>query len=413
MRPENDQNVLSFRMEHITPHAVHHWGQLRRRLMKRVSVILPVHDARAYLAVALASLLEQTHADIHVIAIDDGSSDGSSDILNAAADLDARVTVIRRENRGLVATLNEGLALADSDYIARMDADDIAYPDRLEAQLRAFELDPELGLLGTNFTTLFAPTRVSPAAPSQLRRPGERGIFGRFCTCLRHPTIMLCRPRIGVDDLRYDPAYHHAEDFDLFRRIARRSAIAETPEAHLAYRLHGGSVSAKRLRQMCQTHLKILEENLAFHYPSAAGTGMERIASEPDEESVDGAAQMIRRLKSLLPLQPEAERHPFSVGLTTTVHFIFALLCRGRAYDLAHRFVEQSEGHHWIRRRERAILQTPAAHLGMTVSGWQVDLQRILESRPLSVSVPGHGEITRRAHRIEVAARQGRSHYAA
>jgi glycosyltransferase involved in cell wall biosynthesis len=381
--------------------------------MTRVSVILPVHDARAYLALALASLLEQSHRDIHVIAIDDGSTDGSSDILDAAANHDARVTVIRRENRGLVATLNEGLARADTDYIARMDADDIAYPNRLAEQLRAFELDPALGLLGTNFTTLFTATRIAPAAPPQLRGPGERGIFGRFCTSLRHPTVMVRRTRIGAEDLHYDPAYIHAEDFDLFRRVARTSAIAETAAPHLAYRIHGGSVSAKRLKQMCQTHLKILEENLAFHYPSAAGTGMERIAFAPDADSVDAAAEMIRRLKALLPLQPDTEKHAFSVGVTTTVHFIFALLCRGRGYGLAHRFVEQAGGHQWIRRRERAILPTSAAHVGMTLSGWQVDLQRLLGSSPLSRAVPGYGEIARRARRIEEAAGLGRSRHAA
>jgi hypothetical protein len=381
--------------------------------MTRVSVILPVHNAGPYLATALASLLVQTHRDIRIIAIDDGSTDGSAATLRAAQSVDPRVVLVSRENRGLVATLNEGLGLADTDLVARMDADDIAYPERIARQVEAFAADTRLGVLGTNFVNLYTPTRVTAAAPPQLTGPGERAILGRFCTCLRHPTVMFRRSRIAGDALHFDPRYPHAEDFDLFRRLADTTPLAELPAPLLAYRLHPDSVSVTRMAAMCGTHLRILGENLAQHYPTAAVPGIERLAAQPDTDNVDAAAQMIRRLDALLPAQPAHERAAFETGLVTTVHFIFALLCRQRAYDLAHRFIEGARCHRLIRRRERAILPTPVAHVGMTVSEWQVGLQRRLGSRLLSEALPGFTEIAEQARAIGAAAGRQRSHHAA
>lgn len=380
--------------------------------MTRISVILPVYNAHPYLSVCLGSLLVQTQRDIRVIAIDDGSTDGSDRTLAAAAEVDARVCVVSRENRGLIATLNEGLGLADSDMVARMDADDIAFPDRFAAQLEAFAARRDLGVLGTNFTTIFAPARMAPAAAPMLTAPGERAILGRFCTPLRHPTVMFRRASLGAEDLVYDPAYPDAEDFDLFRRLARRSAIAETGTPHLAYRLHAGSVSATRVSQMVQTHLRILEENLTRYYPQAAGTGIERIGVLADGAAVDAAADLIRRLDGLALRQPDAERAAFETGVSTTVHFLFALLCRVGEYGLAHDFIDRADRWRSIRRRERAVLQTRLAPAGMAMSEWLVDLQRWRNSRLLAQDLPGYAEIMAKARMIERVAGQTQARHA-
>ena len=96
-----------------------------------VSVVLPIYNAGPYLAAALGSILRQDYERLEVIAIDDGSTDNSLEILERYRRADNRVSVISRENRGLVATLNEGLRLAQGELVARMDADDVAYPWRL------------------------------------------------------------------------------------------------------------------------------------------------------------------------------------------------------------------------------------------------------------------------------------------
>jgi len=381
--------------------------------MTKISVILPIYNAGPHLSLSIASLLKQTHRDLRIIAIDDGSTDGSGRILEAAATLDSRVTPIFRENRGLIETLNEGIAQADTDIIARMDADDIAFPTRFAAQLAAFETAPKLGLLGTNFNTLFTDTRLLPAAAPILTNPGERAVLGRFCTSLRHPTAMFRRSSLGAADLRYDARYPHAEDFDLFRRLALSTDIAELPGSQLAYRLHSGSVSITRIQHMCATHLRILEESLERHYPSAATGGLQALVEMIDADTVDAAAEMIRNLDALAPSQPENERAAFVVGVDTTLYFIFALICRARAYPLAYRFIDQAHRWHSIRRRERAALSSPAAHLGMTLSQWQVDMQRLLDSRPLTHVLPGYAQISECAREIELAANLDGHRYAA
>src|SRR5688572_15803312 len=100
-----------------------------------VSVIMPVYNTERFVAETTESVLAQTFRDFEFIVIDDGSTDRSREILENLAKRDARVRVISRANKGLVATLNEGLTLARSPLIARMDADDLCDPRRFELQV--------------------------------------------------------------------------------------------------------------------------------------------------------------------------------------------------------------------------------------------------------------------------------------
>ena len=115
----------------------------------RVSVLLPVRDAAPWLAASLASLTRQTVRDHEVIAIDDGSTDGSGEILERAARRDPRLVVRHTEPRGLPAALNLALSLARAPWIARHDADDLSHRDRLACQLARVAQDPRVDVLGT------------------------------------------------------------------------------------------------------------------------------------------------------------------------------------------------------------------------------------------------------------------------
>lgn len=378
--------------------------------MPKVSILLPVYNAERYLAVALASLLVQTHRAIEVIAIDDGSKDGSRRILDAAAAKDPRVSVVSRDNRGLIATLNEGLALADSDFVARMDADDIAYPDRIAAQLACFEGDSALGLLGTNFDTILTSGRVEPAPKPSLTRSGERAVFGRFVTPLRHPTVMFRRTRLASAQLVYDPAYPCAEDFDLFRRLAEHSRIAETPAAHLAYRLHGGSVSARHMGRMVSSHLAILAENMRRYYPKASVAGLEALGDQVSAGAVEAAADLISSLDAMAHTQPDAERHAFVAGVTTSFYFLYAHICRSGRYDLARRFVDRAQRWHSVRRRERLLLaaeKTVAVGPAFALFEQGIQLRRTMRSSSLGRTVPDIRGIGELAQRIEQDAKSG------
>jgi len=115
-----------------------------------VSVVLPVFNAEDFLCTALDSILEQDQADFELIAINDGSTDRSRALLEERQRHDPRVRLVSRANRGLVASLNEGIALARGRYIARMDADDIALPQRLRLQAAYLDQHPSCVCVGSD-----------------------------------------------------------------------------------------------------------------------------------------------------------------------------------------------------------------------------------------------------------------------
>src|SRR5688500_4258827 len=109
----------------------------RQLIMPTVSVIMPVYNTERFVAETTESVLAQTFSDFEFLIIDDGSTDGSKAILEGFARRDPRVRVVSRANKGLVATLNEGLALATAPLVARMDADDLCDPTRFKKQVKA------------------------------------------------------------------------------------------------------------------------------------------------------------------------------------------------------------------------------------------------------------------------------------
>jgi len=125
---------------------------MRPRLPKApplVSVLLPIYNTEKYLTESLTSLLEQTYSNLEIIAIDDASTDGSFEILQAFATQNPQVRAFKNEsNLGICRTLNHALTLAQGDYIARMDADDIAMEDRIRLQVEFLESNPDCSLVG-------------------------------------------------------------------------------------------------------------------------------------------------------------------------------------------------------------------------------------------------------------------------
>lgn len=208
-----------------------------------MSVVLPVHDGERYLAASIESILRQTFRELELIVIDDGSTDGSARI--AAEFDDPRVVLVRNEtNLGLVATLNRGLGLARGDLVARMDADDVADPRRIEAQVARFLRDPDIVALGTGIRYIDADGRVCRVPRRQVQGPVRLRWRLLRGTYLYHPTLMICRSRAGVD-AHYSPEFVHAEDYELLLRLSRRHDLDNLPERLLAQRVHAGSVSSR------------------------------------------------------------------------------------------------------------------------------------------------------------------------
>jgi len=115
----------------------------------RVSVVMPVYNGEKWLAYAIDSILHQSLADFELIAVDDGSTDGSRKLLDDAARRDSRIRTADQPHLGVAAALNRGIALARSQVIARMDADDLSHPDRLQKQLAFLDKHPRVAALGS------------------------------------------------------------------------------------------------------------------------------------------------------------------------------------------------------------------------------------------------------------------------
>src|SRR6266480_6486765 len=114
-----------------------------------ISVVMPVYNSAGVVAEAVESILQQTFRDFEFIIVDDGSTDDTGEILHEYAQLDKRIRLYSQENSGLIEALNRYCRVAAGKYIARMDADDISLPARLEKQFRFMETHPEVGVLGT------------------------------------------------------------------------------------------------------------------------------------------------------------------------------------------------------------------------------------------------------------------------
>lgn len=215
----------------------------------QLSVIIPVHNGGVYLRQALESVLAQVAIPIEVIVLDDGSDDGSADILRSMATVDQRLRYVSRENRGLVVSLNELLGLARADIIARMDADDICMAGRFERQLDFLQSNPEVVCVGGQVELIDNASRVlgvmgQPLAHEVIDRNHMKGH-----TSICHPAAMYraeAVKRVGG----YDIQYHTAQDLDLWLRLAEVGRLANIPEIVIRYRIHSGSASEiKRTEQ--------------------------------------------------------------------------------------------------------------------------------------------------------------------
>ncbi len=202
-----------------------------------VSVLMPVYNAERYVAEAVESILAQTFGDFELLIIDDGSTDRSRALLGRYAARDGRIRLVSRPNKGLVATLNEGLGLARGELIARMDADDVAMPERLALQVAFLREHPEVVCLGGAVRVIDAAGRIllvdrPPLDDATLQ---EIALTGR--PPLIHPVFMMRRGDLAAVG-GYDEDMKQAEDLDILLRLGERGKLAALPDILLKYRMH-------------------------------------------------------------------------------------------------------------------------------------------------------------------------------
>jgi glycosyltransferase involved in cell wall biosynthesis len=208
--------------------------------MARVAVLLPARDAAPTVRAAVRTVLRQRARDLELVAVDDGSADGTAAILAREAERDPRVRVLRTEGIGIARALNLALAATDAPFVARMDADDLAHPLRLELQLEALDADPALAAVGARVRAF--PRRTVREGMARyvawlngLVTPAlvERDLFVE--APLVHPAALLRRgPLDALGGWRDGP---FPEDYDLWLRIAEAGgALVNLPRLLLAWR---------------------------------------------------------------------------------------------------------------------------------------------------------------------------------
>jgi len=206
----------------------------------KVTVLLPVYNGEKYLREAIESILNQTFTDFMLLIIDDGSTDGSADIIRSYDD--SRIKFLSNEtNLTLITTLNKGIDASRGEYIARMDQDDISMPDRLAKQVAFMDADPELGACGSWVSLI----NVAGDITSNIRMPQGKYLGARYWlqSPIIHSSAMIRRSALG--DLRYDQNSEHVEDYDLWFEIRKKSKIANVPRFLVRYRMHPESISFK------------------------------------------------------------------------------------------------------------------------------------------------------------------------
>ncbi|HUG15037.1 MAG TPA: glycosyltransferase [Thermomicrobiales bacterium] len=221
-----------------------------------VSVVITAYNNERFVAKAIESVLAQTHSDFELILVDDGSTDGTLDILRRYETRDARVRIVSHDNWGMARSANHAIELARSTWIVRMDADDVMMPNRIERQIAYVSDHPGIALASSLVHLIDAKGHVRWTTSSDLidvdafqryRRQGKlMPIF--------HPAAIVNKAvfqSIGG----YRPQFWPADDRDLLIRFAeQRHLMLIQPEPLLKYRVHAESVSSSATRHQYEMH---------------------------------------------------------------------------------------------------------------------------------------------------------------
>jgi len=212
-----------------------------------VSVVLPCHEAEETLAAALDSLLGQTHRELEVLAIDDGSADATPRILAERAARDERVRILRNaENLGVIRTLNRGVAEARGEIVARMDADDVAMPRRIERQAELLARRPEVGVVGTGVEPVDRRGRRLRPRPVLCTGPGGARFVATFAIPVMHPTIAARTVVMRANPYGGPAESLHTEDYEMFARMLEAGVgFANLEQPLMRVRSDPSSVSAR------------------------------------------------------------------------------------------------------------------------------------------------------------------------
>lgn len=221
--------------------------------MPKISIILPVFNAEKFISESINSILAQTFHDFEFIILNDGSTDQSLKIIKSFTD--PRITTVDKQHSGLVDTLNYGINLSNSELVARMDADDIALPQRLELQFNRFTYN--LAVLGGQFKILTKNNEIKKT----YNLPITHGMILKNLLsgkpAIVHPSVIINKAmflKVGAYDEKLSPA----EDLDLWLRISHVGKLRNIEQKVIVLRKHEDNLSEiKNIEQIQHTLVSI------------------------------------------------------------------------------------------------------------------------------------------------------------
>jgi glycosyltransferase involved in cell wall biosynthesis len=353
-----------------------------------VSVVLATHDNVTTLGQAVASILRQTLTALELVVVDDGSADGTGELLEA--EHDPRLVVLRNEARlGLAASLNRGLDEARARFVARLDADDVAHPERLARQLRRMERG-DLGVLGTAVLEIDEQGR-----PGALHRMPEGPAAVRwralFSSPFFHPSTMIDGELLARHRLRYDEQFEQAQDYELWTRLLAVAEGDNTADPLVLRRVHHGQTSKRRRDGQRSFQLEVALEQITAVAPELSPESAELAwhvgAGEPVPESaveaVDAYLTLYDRFRAghreAGSVQVTAARAVMRAALGARAGERTSLLRRALAVDPALPLRGALD-----RSRRRVAQRGARAEADALVVGLETDVG---ESRPVRVTV--------------------------
>ena len=240
--------------------------------MSRVTILMPVYNGEEFLRETMESVLKQSFADFIFLIINDGSTDETEQIILSFAD--SRIHYLKNDtNLGLVKTLNKGIELVETEFLARMDADDLWVETKLEKQIALLDNRPDVGICGTSIRK-FGAFEGDFFFP--VENAGLKAGFLFFC-CMSHPSVVFRMSFLHETGLRYREDYFPAEDYKMWVESLKFTQIYNIPEKLVFYRQHENQITQDansaqailtnkvRLELLEELSVNFTEEEKSFH----------------------------------------------------------------------------------------------------------------------------------------------------
>jgi glycosyltransferase involved in cell wall biosynthesis len=239
----------------------------------RVTVVIPVYNREKYVGIAVDSILSQTFSDFELLVIDDGSIDRSIDIVRSYSDPRIRL-VCNINNLGVAATRNNGIQLARGEYLAFLDSDDWAYPERLAKQTAFLDNHPEYAAVGSWSEWMSEDGVPLGRIKRKPTSPEEIAAWRLFQQGIENSTSMA--RTVVLRAYRHREEFDVSEDFDLWARIAANHKLATLPEVLVRRRMHASQLTQKKAARAPERRLAIYAAQLQLLGVSFTDTDLKR-----------------------------------------------------------------------------------------------------------------------------------------